>query len=1129
MVTESGVSFVEAIRQNKVLEAEQLTELARLQSQFPDPRVLAKHLMQRNWLTPYQINQLMAGRGADLVLGQYLVLERLGEGGMGQVFKARHRRMDRVVAVKLIRKEHLNSPDAVKRFKREMQATASLSHPNIVMALDADQMGDMHFFVMEYVEGVDLSSLLKRMGPPPVAQACDYIRQSALGLQHAHEKGMVHRDIKPSNLLVARPAEGSLWGNLIKILDMGVARLQDPPEGVDSVSALTKEGRVVGTPDYMAPEQAANSAKADIRSDLYSLGCTFYHLLSGQVPFPGGTPMEKLLKHRIETPRPVDKIRPEIPPPLTAIVQKLMAKRPEERFQVPSELVAALDDLQRNKSFNRAIQTSPSAPVPARTGPNSAVAPPLALPTPPRRQIKWPIVLGAVALLLAGMIVLALALVSMGSKKPTRRAGADDPASVALAELTARAGDPKANIDVLRRDVLRFRLEQVGTGQEIDAARLLMKLPSPLDTLKHDNIPSSESAGVPGDVVAVLGERRQRHWGPARSVAVHAQRNLAASGGADQVIRLWDATNMQEKGVLSGHTAAVYWVAFLPDSPLLLSAGADNQLRFWDDLTTGKPRERTELMTGIGGAQEGIALAPDGRTLAHVLPPGAPAMPGYVRLLDLEPCKEGRRPRAKAATIRFARHIRALAFSADSATLAVAGDDAYVALWDVTGNTAKELRTLNDCEKGVRALAFSAEREKPLLAAGGIDQLIRVHDLAGTDDAEPRVLKGHSGAVHALTFAPTGRRLASGSTDLTLRLWDLSLTAGKESLGFKRLPHWVNSVAFVVNSTRILTAGQDCTIRTWGLMPDLRETAPLNLPAGMTNDVIFGPGDRQLLSSNDGDEPVWTWDLTRELKLAALSNATHQFFWLASAQDGKTLASALMFGARVQLWRQSEAGTLASEELPNQPLPANRALALAIAPDAKTVAVGIAPDGSVRVCSLSGPKPQPWRLLRGHQAFVVALAFSPDGKWLASGDERGAVLLWNLETAKEGIPVATALNAIGALAFAPDGKTLAVGGVDGSAGDVRLMDVTAHPPKQRTIKWTRAHTRAVTGLAFTPDGGRLASCSLDGRVNVHGTSSGQVVGNWQLNGPVRGVAFAMDGRHLATANGNGTAYVFQVK
>ncbi|HEX5273224.1 MAG TPA: serine/threonine-protein kinase, partial [Gemmataceae bacterium] len=282
---------------------------------------------------------LRAGRGNELVLGQYVILSLLGQGGMGKVLKARHRLMDRVVALKVIRPNLLAEPRAVSRFHREIKAVSRLSHPNIVAAFDANQVGNTHFLVMEYVEGTDLQRLVKEHGPLPTGLACDCVRQAALGLQHAHEEGLVHRDIKPANLLLHRPpAPGSPV--VVKVLDMGLARLH-----AEEGDGLTHTGAVMGTPDYIAPEQATDAHLVDIRADLYSLGCTLYYLLTGEPPFPGGTAMEKLFKHRYVAPRPVEVRRPELPPAVAAVVAKLMAKRPEARYQTPGELAEALAPL----------------------------------------------------------------------------------------------------------------------------------------------------------------------------------------------------------------------------------------------------------------------------------------------------------------------------------------------------------------------------------------------------------------------------------------------------------------------------------------------------------------------------------------------------------------------------------------------------------------------------------------------------------------------------------------------------------------------------------------------------------------------------------------------------------------
>jgi serine/threonine protein kinase len=222
MAIATAADFVAALRQLQLLQQAQLDDVARkIEGKQLDARTLAQKLIEHGWLSPYQVNQLLQGRGKELVLGSYVLLERLGEGGMGEVFKARHQKMGRVVAIKLIRKERLANEAAVKRFHREIRSAAVLSHPNVVHAFDADQVGTTHLFVMEYVEGVDLNKLVKEKGPLPVEQACDCIRQAALGLHHAHEQGLVHRDIKPHNLLLSRTG-------VVKILDMGRSALRNP-------------------------------------------------------------------------------------------------------------------------------------------------------------------------------------------------------------------------------------------------------------------------------------------------------------------------------------------------------------------------------------------------------------------------------------------------------------------------------------------------------------------------------------------------------------------------------------------------------------------------------------------------------------------------------------------------------------------------------------------------------------------------------------------------------------------------------------------------------------------------------------------------------------------------------------
>jgi serine/threonine protein kinase len=420
MPVESAAGLADALRRLRLLDAAQLNVASReLVPRFPDPKALARELVRRGWLTPYQANQLFQGHGDDLLLDSYVFLEKLGEGGMGAVFKARNWKLGQVVALKVIRKERLASETAVLRFEREIRAAAQLDHPNIVRALDAGRDGDRHFLVMEYIEGTDLARIVRERGPLPAGIACDLARQAALALQHAHERGLVHRDVKPANLLLARhPAQRDV--GLVKVLDMGLARLVAPADG-EAIDTLTQAGSVMGSLDYIAPEQALNSHAVDTRADLYGLGCTLYYLLTGRVPFPVENPMEKLLAHRTCEPEPVEERRPDVPPAVVAVLHRLMAKRPEDRYQTPAEAAEALAGAAVAKG---AIPAGAAAALLAAVPPTSAdtadttltwasvVQPPdeKAEPLPPapaRRWVPW-VVAVALAVLLTAVAALLL-------------------------------------------------------------------------------------------------------------------------------------------------------------------------------------------------------------------------------------------------------------------------------------------------------------------------------------------------------------------------------------------------------------------------------------------------------------------------------------------------------------------------------------------------------------------------------------------------------------------------------------------------------------------------------------------------------------------------------------------------
>ncbi len=327
--------FTQQLTASGLMDAAAVTAFLPSQAEGQPPQdgeALARELVQQKKLTPFQADQIFAGKGPSLVLGNYVILGKLGQGGMGIVYKAQHRRMDRIVALKVLSPRIAGRPELTQRFEREVQAAAKLTHPNIVKALDAELDGARRFLVMEYVDGADLLALVRRCGKLPIRWAIDFTRQAALGLDYAHHQGIVHRDIKPSNLL--RDRSGT-----IKVLDLGLARMAV----ADGAAELTTTGAAIGTVDYMAPEQAEDSRHADARADIYSLGITLWFLLTGRLAYEGNSAMAKLLAHS-ESPIPsLLDARPEVPAELERIFQKMVAKQPEQRYLSMADVAADLE------------------------------------------------------------------------------------------------------------------------------------------------------------------------------------------------------------------------------------------------------------------------------------------------------------------------------------------------------------------------------------------------------------------------------------------------------------------------------------------------------------------------------------------------------------------------------------------------------------------------------------------------------------------------------------------------------------------------------------------------------------------------------------------------------------------
>jgi len=1076
---------------------------------------------------------------------RYRVEAVLGAGGMGTVYLAEHRLMERPVALKVVRPDLVGRAALVDRFRREARAAAKLAHPNIVTAYDAEQAGETQMLVMEYVRGTDLARLVRDRGPLPAAEACDLARQAATGLQHAHEHGMVHRDIKPQNLMLTA-------GGQVKILDFGLARFASEfPAG-----GVTADGAILGSADYVAPEQVEDPRTADIRSDLYGLGCTLYFLLAGRPPFPGGTILQKLTAHAHREPAPLAGFRADLPPGLAAVVGRLMAKDPAARFPSPAEAAAAL------------ARFAESAPAEGRGGGR-----------------RWrPVAVAAAALLAVGLV--AALTYRIRSAEGTLVVEVDDPAITVdvgvngrdvllrgggIKELRLRPGphrvratrDGKPILDELvtiERDgkrLLHVRF-QPDAGPPVAPPGPVARrapaggppppgeagAPSPLDRLDPAAIPAGERLPwQPEELVAVYGSNRQRHWYNVIGVAASQDGRRFASSGGDRAIRVWDAQTMRERAVVAGHADTILAFAFSPDGRRILSGAThgDPTLRLWDAETGAELRR----FAGHGLSVESVAFSPDGRRAlsgsqdgsvrlwdagtgkelrqfghgtwvwaAIFAPDGRRAFSGssqgIIRQWDLE---GGRELRA------FAGHkegigIRSLAITPDGRRLLSGSDDRTLRLWDA--EAGKELRH-HDLPGDVHDVAFAADGRRAI-GRGGRTVLV-IDGEAGGEVAR----LDHPGGVRSAALSADGRRVVTGGDDGVVRLWDAETAAElHRSAGHEG---GVLCVAFAADGRHYVSGSWDNTIRLWDAGTG-REVRPIDGPTDEMLAAAISPDGRRLLSAGFGrlvpppeagerpaDYPIWVWDATSGREVGRLTGHAGAVRGLVISADGRR-------------------------------------------------ALSCSDDRTARLWDVEGRREV--RRFEGHDGIARTCDLSADGRWALTGDDRSA-RLWDVESGRE-LRRLEPGDWVGGVAFAPDGRRALVGGgdkllrlwdlgtgevlhkLDGHAAGITCVAFSPDGrdaysgSEDKSVRFWRDingptpghaafptwHTERVTALAVAPDGKLLASADAAGRIVLWDAPAGTKLREVMLPGQVGGLAISADGRHLATANGNGTAYLLRL-
>ena len=597
-----------------------------------------------------------------MIIAGFEILEEINRGGMGVIYKARQQGLDRIVALKVIAPSRLANPEALRRFKQEVKVAARLNHPNIVAVYHSELDGNWPFLAMEFVPGIDLARLVRQHGPIAPADACYYVLQAAHGLQHAYELGLVHRDIKPHNLMVTpNPMDSAAKSGKmprVKVLDMGLARVV-ADEGEREAGELTRDGIFLGTPDYIAPEQAEDSRTADIRADIYSLGASLYFMVTGEPPFPGATLIQKLRRQMIEPPPSAMAKRPEVGPGLDALIRRMMARNPAERIQTPTDLIESLDWVMRGGT--PAGTTTPPA---SAKGTGSHISLALGAPNPGSGPIPTLGTAGQVRAHTGG--IHAIAVATEGQVLLT--GGVDGAIKVwnpaKLKELRAFKGD-------------------IGPVEQIAIARGSKWAASCSVQLNVQDM------GVQlWDMTGAMERRRLRGPGDnIRCVAIAPDGKWIAAGSVDKTVWVWSAEPGGPKTLLVGHTAAVTGVVFLPTGDSLLTTGLDGTIRHWELATVrekGAIDAQAGPITAMAYANRSKRVALAGKTLTV------------------------RQKNGKFS--KFDGHdgpVNCVAFSPDGMLLASGGADKTVRLWNAEDGT--ELASYTGHLKAVLSVAFGPD------------------------------------------------------------------------------------------------------------------------------------------------------------------------------------------------------------------------------------------------------------------------------------------------------------------------------------------------------------------------------------------------------------------------------------
>jgi WD40 repeat protein/tRNA A-37 threonylcarbamoyl transferase component Bud32 len=1033
------------------------------------------------------------------MLGHYRLLERIGQGGMGEVYRAEQRSADRIVALKVIRADRLNQlsfgehQEWLERFRREGQMAARLQHDHIVTVYEVGEIAGQHFYSMRYVDGHTLSEIL-RQEIVPSRQAAQYLEPVARAVHAIHLQGMVHRDLKPRNILVDK--EGRPY-----VTDFGLAKWST------SDSEVTHTGAWVGTPSYMSPEQAENPTEVGAKSDIYSLGATLYELLTGRPPFKAADPVETLRQVIDKDPVPPRELNSAIDRDLELICLKCLRKEPDKRYRSASELA---DELRRYLEGRPLRHTRP-----VRNAER--------LWRWCRRNQATSTALAAAAVLLLALAGLSLAF-GVHSKNTAATVLAEQKQTEEALDQNQRL---KATLE-LDRGLSLCEHGDVGRGL-LWLAQSLQDTPPEAKDLEHL---IRMNLGAWRRHASGLRVPPIRHDATVKAVAFSPDGQLFVTATEAGTITIFDANTGQELRRLKKQPTAISSVVFSPDGKQLLTGGSDGVACMWE-VDTGKELSRFKAH------ERGVVAVAFSANGALVLTAG-----------DRVACVWDAATRAKRAHLQgHADVINALAVSSDGSTVVTGSRDGTARIWDV--HTGKETHCLNGHQDVVESVAFSPDGRT--VVTGSDDCSARLWDPM-TGISRGTVL-WHSGKVWAVAFSPDGRTILTGSQERTALLWDAS--SGKKLLSLAH-QHGVHAVAFSPAGDTILTGSEDQHARVWenGLR---HHVAPiLQHRCRVVYGVCFSPDGNSILttswdprSENMGD--VRLWDARTGSPLAPPCLHSERIYRIAFSPDNATV---LTVGTRARLW-DAVKGQLLFES-PND---AGTVPAAALSPDGNTLLTGgedgvarlwnvvsgqplglrlrhdraiwsvaFSPDGSKILTGSGDRTARIWEVstgqelvrLQGHMRNINTVAYSPDGKTALTASLDGTARLWDTSTgALRALPFAH-LGQVKCVAYSPDGESFLTASADGS---VQLRRTAPVQP----IGAPLLHQGTVFSAAFGPNGTIVLTGSADRTARLWDVATGKPIGPALAHeGNVWSVAFSPDGKRFVTASGStGKAYIWE--